>query len=55
MYNLESFAKEIDKSKSHVGGYLQNGEQPIEIIKYIVEKCKPNSVLDVGCGPVRIN
>lgn len=37
--------------KPHVAGYFALGEQPIKTIRYLVEKYKPVTVLDVGSGP----
>lgn len=38
-------------NKPHVAGYFALGEMPWTIIKYLVEKYTPKTVLDVGCGP----
>ena len=37
--------------KPHVAGYLYLGEQPVNLIKYLVKKFKPITVLDIGSGP----
>ena len=37
--------------KPHVAGYFRFGEQPINLIKYLVDRFKPVTVLDVGSGP----
>lgn len=37
--------------KPHVAGYFALGEQPRGLIKWIVDKFKPITVLDVGSGP----
>lgn len=38
-------------AKPHVAGYFRFGEQPVNIIKYLIERFKPVTVLDVGSGP----
>jgi SAM-dependent methyltransferase len=39
-------------NRKHVAGYFFLGEMPWTIIKYLIEKYKPVTVLDVGCGPM---
>lgn len=41
----------INPEKPHVAGYFRFGEQPIALIKYLVDTFKPVTVLDVGSGP----
>lgn len=37
--------------RPHVAGYLRYGEYPFNIIKWLVERYRPSTVLDVGSGP----
>jgi hypothetical protein len=37
--------------RPHVSGYFALGEQPRGLIKYLVDRFHPSTVLDVGSGP----
>jgi 2-polyprenyl-3-methyl-5-hydroxy-6-metoxy-1,4-benzoquinol methylase len=42
----------VNPNRVHVAGYFSWGEQPSGLIKWLVEKFKPGTVLDVGSGPM---
>ncbi len=51
MNNMVQNVFVTNPNKPHVAGYFALGEQPVNVIKYLVEKFRPITVLDVGSGP----
>ena len=41
----------INPNRPHVAGYFRFGEQPVNLIKWLVDRFHPTTVLDVGSGP----
>jgi len=42
----------VNPARPHVAGYFAWGEQPTALIKWLVERFHPTTVLDVGSGPM---
>lgn len=41
----------VNEDKPHVAGYLYYGERPHVLMEAVYNELKPESMLDVGCGP----
>lgn len=51
MISVDNTEGIINIAKPHVAGYLKYGETPTNVINFIVNRYKPKTCLDVGCGP----